>query len=54
MERKAYRQIEVAQMLNVHKNTIYLWVKAGKIKTVKVGGIKMIPASEMERIERGD
>lgn len=50
MERKAYKQVEVAKMMGVHRNSVYRWVRDGKIKSVLVGGVRMIPASEIEKL----
>ena len=50
MERKAYKQVEVAKMMGVHRNSVYRWVRDGKIKSVLVAGVRMIPASEIEKI----
>lgn len=50
MERKAYKQVEVAKMMGVHRNSVYRWVRDGKIKSVLVAGVRMIPASEIDEI----
>lgn len=54
MEKRFYRINEVATILGVHRNSITRWIKAGKIKTSYIGGIKLIPANEIERLEKGD
>lgn len=51
MERKAYKQVEVAKMVGVHRNSVYRWVRDGKIKSVLVAGVRMIPASEIEKLK---
>ena len=50
MKRKVYKQIEVAKMIGVHRNSVYRWVRDGKIKSVLVAGVRMIPASEIEKL----
>jgi excisionase family DNA binding protein len=35
------------------RSTIYKMIKGGEIKTVKVGGLRLIPASEGERLLEG-
>ncbi len=50
MKRKVYKQIEVAKMCGVHRNSVYRWVRDGKIKSVLVAGVRMIPASEIEKL----
>lgn len=52
MERKVYKQVEVAKMIGVHRNSVYRWVRDGKIKSVLVAGVRMIPASEIEKLSR--
>lgn len=54
MERILYKQSEFAKMVGVHKNTVYRWVESGRIKSIPVGSVRMIPASEVERIRKGD
>lgn len=54
MEKKFYRPNEVAVMLGVHRNTIIRWVKSGKLKSSVIGESILIPASEIERLEKGD
>jgi len=45
-------QTEAAKLLGVCRMTIWQWLKDGKITPVKVAGIRMIPQSEVERINR--
>ncbi len=35
MEEKAYTTAQVARMLGVHKNTVFYWLKTGKVKEPK-------------------
>ena len=50
MKREVYKQIEVAKMIGVHRNSVYLWVRYCKIKSVLGAGVRMIPASEIEKL----
>jgi len=43
-------QTRAAKILNVSRMTIWQWLKEGKIQAVIVGGLRMIPLSEVERI----
>lgn len=54
MERKFYKQSEFASMLGIHRTTLWRWIKDGKIKTVVMGGNKMISATEIQRLEKGE
>ena len=54
MEKKFYRIDEVAKLLSVHRNTISNWIKQGRLKVSVIGGVKLIPATEIERLEKGE
>lgn len=49
-----YTVKEVSQMLKLADITIRQWIHDGKIKSVKVGGARRIPKSEIERIIKGE
>ena len=42
---------QAATILGKPRITIYRWVKAGKMVSVKFGGIIYIPRSEVERLK---
>jgi len=47
---------EVVERLRVHPQTIREWLRAGKIKGVRLGGTKIgwrIPESEIQRLLKG-
>jgi len=44
-------QTKAAELLGVHRMTIWQWLKEGKIQAVIVAGLRMIPQSEVERIK---
>jgi len=45
-------QTRAAQVLNVHRATVWRWIKEGKVQTMIVGGLRMIPQSEIDRLKR--
>ncbi|MBW2631891.1 MAG: helix-turn-helix domain-containing protein [Deltaproteobacteria bacterium] len=48
MSKTFYSTSEAAGLFNVHRFTIYRWIKDGKIKTYKIGRHFKIPLSEVE------
>lgn len=54
MERRIYKIKEVAQMFGVHRTTIDRWVLEGKMKSVNINGVKMITATEIDRVLKGE
>lgn len=42
-DRLAYRIDEVAELAGISRATIYRWIAAGKLKTVKIGSIRLVP-----------
>jgi excisionase family DNA binding protein len=38
---------EASEVLKVHENTIYNWIKAGKLKAVKIGELWRIPIESL-------
>lgn len=48
---RMYNISEVSKILGVHKETVRIWHRAGKIKTVQIGqGWIRIPESEIKRL----
>jgi len=45
-------QKRAAEILGITRMTIWQWIKDGKIQAVIVGGLRMIPQSEVERLTR--
>ena len=43
---------DAAKVLNRHRYQIYRWIDAGKIISIKLGGILFIPVSEIERLRK--
>lgn len=42
---------KAAKQLGRPKMTLYRWIDAGKIMTIKLGGILFIPKTEVERLK---
>ncbi len=51
MDKSFYTPQELADLLQVHVNTIYNMTRSGEITYYKVGAQKRIPASEVERLK---
>jgi excisionase family DNA binding protein len=52
--RMAYRINEAAKQVGISRATIYRWIATGKLKTVKVGGIRLVSAKAIHvLIEKG-
>lgn len=45
---------EVAKRLSMAEITIRQWIQHNKIDSIKIGGSRRIPESEVNRILRGD
>lgn len=43
---------EAAKALNRHRYQIYRWIEAGKIISIRLGGILFIPVTEIERLQK--
>lgn len=43
---------DAAKALNHHRYQIYRWIDAGKILSIRLGGILFIPTSEVERLRK--
>lgn len=51
-KRRAFKMDDFCDIFGPSKSTIYKWMREGKIRTVKVGGTRLIPADEGERLLR--
>jgi len=43
--------VEAARLLGIHRQTLWRWVREGKILSLKAGGKTLIPQSEIERLK---
>lgn len=48
--RRSYRVPEAATALRVSRQTIYNLIRRGQLRYVTIGSIRVIPASEIDRI----
>ena len=42
---------EAARILNIHKNTLYLWIKDGKIPAIRIGRTLRIHPDAIEQLQ---
>lgn len=49
-DRQSYRLAEVAAMFGVDYDTVLRWSHNGTIRTVKIGGTVLMPATELDRL----
>jgi len=50
VERVAYSPTEAAQLLGIHRGTIYNLERRGEIRIIRLGRRALIPRSEIDRI----
>jgi len=43
---------DAARRFNVHEQTIYSWIRRGRLKAAKFGRAVRIPVEELDRFER--
>ena len=48
MERKSVRPAEAAELLGVCRDTVYVLLRAGRLRSVKAGRARLIPVSAIE------
>lgn len=54
LPRLAYRIDEAAELAGISRRAIYNLIKRGKLKTVMIGGCRLVPASAMfSLVEKG-
>ncbi len=49
-----YTVKELSQLVKISDITIRQWIHDGKLKSVKIGGARRIPKSEVERLIKGE
>jgi len=54
MVEKYYTPEEVAELLKVSRETVYNWLRSGKLKGVKVFNFWRISESELNRLLKGE
>ena len=45
-----YTVYQTAEVLQISRNGLYRLIRAGTIKAVWIGGLKRVPASELDRL----
>ncbi len=48
VDRKSVRPAEAARLLGVCRDTVYVLMRAGRLRSVKVGRARLIPMSAIE------
>jgi excisionase family DNA binding protein len=51
-ERRAFGLGEFAAMFSISRDTAKRMATAGSLRTIKVGGRRLVPIAEIERIEK--
>lgn len=46
-------QSKAAELIGVSRVTLWKWIRLGKLQPVIVGGMRMVPQSEVERLKKG-
>jgi excisionase family DNA binding protein len=54
MQRVAYSPTEAALVMGLSRNTIYELIGSGRLRSVKVGGRRLIPASAIMSLVEGE
>lgn len=49
----AYSVRDIAELVRVSDRTVWRWIKAGELRSVKVGGSVRVPAAEVEKLFQG-
>jgi len=50
----AYRVREFCDRIRISPSTFWKYVRAGKIRVIRIGGRTLVPANEVQRILRGE
>ena len=53
LERRALRPKEAARAYGVSRTLIYEWMKTGRLKSVRLGGARLITVEALEALDRG-
>jgi excisionase family DNA binding protein len=52
-ERRFYSLEETAAMLGVSRQTLENWWRRGTLRTVKIGGRRLVPAIALDELDHG-
>jgi excisionase family DNA binding protein len=50
MERRSVRPAEAAALLGVCRDTVYVLMRAGRLRSVKLGRARLIPVAAIEEL----
>jgi excisionase family DNA binding protein len=53
-EKRAYRINEVVAAYRISRSTIYKLISAGTLRTIKIGGRRLVPRDALEALLNGD
>ena len=53
-ETRAFGVKDAAKTYGVSRTTIYAWMKSGTLRTVKIGGRRLVPRDALEALLSGD
>ena len=45
---------QFAELFGISRQAVWKWIKAKKLKVIRLGKLDRIPVSEVERIKRGE
>ena len=54
MARKSVRPAEAAELLSVSRDTVYVLMRSGRLRSVKLGRARLIPISAIEELLSAD
>jgi excisionase family DNA binding protein len=49
---EVYDAAEAARLIGIGYATLYRWIKAGKLISIKLAGRTLIPKTEVERLQK--
>ena len=52
-ERRAMRPKEAARTYGVSRTLLYEWMKCGRLKSIRIGGARLIPVESLEALISG-
>ena len=50
MERKSVRPTEAARLLGVSRETVYVLMRSGQLRSVRLGGARLIPVAALDEL----
>lgn len=54
MTKKEYYSVrEISEKYSVNTKTIYAWIRQGKLKAIKLGGVVRVPESAIQEFLQG-